>query len=116
MLKLYLKELLQAKGYEARQKDLMEMGFVRFHAKQLLDEDMKSIKLEHLFLLCARFNCTPDDLFNFVPGKSGKLPEDHQLWSLRKDLESHRPAEELKMLSLAELMEVSNYLKSRKGK
>ena len=85
MLKLDLNRILKIKGVEKRNSYLISRGHSSTYASHLVNGQIVSISFDKLEQFCVDFNCTPNDLFDFVPGKDMVLPEDHALWRVSKN-------------------------------
>lgn len=83
MLKLNLKKILLAKGISDPGKLLKSSGFSKNQAYYLLNYSHSNIKLSNLEKLCIALNCTPNDLIEYTPDKSSKIPDSHPINSLK---------------------------------
>ncbi len=84
---------------------LMKNGFGRGTANNLLNHMNRSVKYEHLERLCLLLRCTPNDLYDWRPGKDAAVAADHPLQALtRKAAKS--PMEYMKELPLETLDEM----------
>jgi len=84
MIRLNLDRIFRIKGIERKYNYLMSLGFSNSYAHSLSTNKVNSIAFDKLEILCRDFNCTPNDVLEFVPNTNEKLPKDHALWSLRK--------------------------------
>lgn len=109
MLKLEIKELLVTKGYKPGIRLLMRIGIAHRAAGRILRGETKSISHKHMELLCIFLNCTPNDLYNFVPDSERQVAPGHMLMSIRKRKAVYDPAEYIKLLR-PEQIEAANEL------
>ena len=82
MLKLDLNRLFKVKAIQKKGVFLKKNGFTKGQAYQLANRNTISITIKSLERLCRIFNCTPSDLFTYVPDKQSPLPSEHSLNSL----------------------------------
>ena len=82
MLKLDINRLFTFKAITKKGAFLKKHGFTRNKAHRLAYLESKSISFQNLEKLCRIFNCTPSDLFTFVPDAQNPLPPEHSLNSL----------------------------------
>ncbi len=67
MLTFDLARLLESKEILNPLQFLMKSGFTRHTAHRLLRHRVDSISYRNLETLCLALNCTPNDLFSWVP-------------------------------------------------
>lgn len=84
MLKLNLERFFKIKGITKPNQYLMKAGNSVGYASQLVHGRSISIQFDKLELLCRIFNCTPNDLFEFIDDKGNPLAEGHALHALSK--------------------------------
>jgi len=84
MIRWNLKRIFTAKGILAPNKFLIQNGHSKSYASSLMNNTVYSISFKKLEQLCVSLNCTPNDLFDFVPDKKVTLPEGHALHSISK--------------------------------
>jgi len=115
MLKLYVKEFLKSRGYEPTPSLLMNAGIGRSAANRIMQDRTQSISLEDLQIFCLCFNCTPNDLFNFVPETEHQVVPEHPILKLQKKEDTFSPAEYVKLLRPEQIAEVNRYLRNVAG-
>lgn len=77
--------VMTLRGIENKIGFLVENGFVRATAVNIINGWTGLVKIEHLEKLCALLNCTPNDLFEWrATDKSLQLSEKHQLKNLQR--------------------------------
>ncbi len=84
MIRWNLKRIFTAKGILKPNKFLIQNGHSKSYASSLMNDTVYSISLKKLEQLCVSLNCTPNDLFDFVPDKNVTVPEGHALQGIRK--------------------------------
>lgn len=84
MLKLELDRFFQAKGIMRTHKFIMDIGNSAGYASKLINGNAVSIPFDKLELLCVHFNCTPNDLFNYIPSSDKVLTATHALHKIAK--------------------------------
>ena len=82
MLKLDLNRLFKVKAIQKKAAFLKQNGFTKGQAYKLANLNTKSISFKSLENFCRIFNCTPSDLFSYVPDNQNPLPTEHSLNSL----------------------------------
>lgn len=114
MIRLNLDRLFRIKGIEKKYSFFISKGFSNTYSHFLTNNKVSSIRFDKLEQLCREFNCTPNDLLDFVPKKDESLPKEHALWGLQKDAaveEVHKLLHELPMEQIEAL-----YRELKKGK
>jgi DNA-binding Xre family transcriptional regulator len=62
MFTLKIKELLLLRGFKPSYYELQKMGLPHTAAKAYYYNKAKSIRLDYLYLLCERLQCTPAEI------------------------------------------------------
>ena len=78
MLKFNFQRILKARGIEKPYSYLVQEGFSRNIAVRMNTGKMKTMDLQGLEKLCERFECTPNDLLEWVPERYVTDTEKHQ--------------------------------------
>ena len=79
MLIIDLNKLFKIRGINNKMSYLMQKGFTHSKAQSLTSGRFKTIKVKDIEKLCLTFNCTPNDLFTFIPEEANPLPADSAL-------------------------------------
>ena len=116
MLRLDLNRILKIKGIEKKNTYLVSRGHSSTYASHLVHGKVVSISFAKLEQLCRDFNCTPNDLFDFVPGKDSSLPEGHALLGLQKKNQIGEVNKLLNELPMERIEELYRVLKGEEGK
>lgn len=72
------------KGIVRPNQYLQQMGISPVYATHLIHEKVSSVKFAKLEQMCIKFNCTPNDLFDYIPSAQSPLPPEHALHSISK--------------------------------
>lgn len=112
MLTFQLKELLERKGYKPNAQVLRNLGFSYTTAYKMLNGEVSSVNFKHLEELCIFLNCTPNDLYRFVPENPLQVPRAHSLWQIRKNEEHlENPADIVKRMNPEQLEKANKILR-----
>lgn len=106
MIKLNLHPIFRMKGITKPISYLIQKGHSSSYASNVVNNRALSIPFWKLEKLCIDFNCTPNDLLDFVPQAENKLPEDHALFTISKTEaieEIHRLLHDLPASKIQEL-------------
>lgn len=85
MIKFNIKRLLKIKGISEPNKYFIKRGHSSSYAYHLIRDKQRSVSFEKLEMLCMDFNCTPNDLLDYIPSPGQNLSEDHALNKLSKN-------------------------------
>jgi DNA-binding Xre family transcriptional regulator len=85
MIFFNINRILAIKGITKPYTYFMSIGYSRGSASQLAGNKMRSFTLTSIEKLCTQLNCTPNDLFEFIPNATQKLPDDHALNQLKRE-------------------------------
>lgn len=110
MLLLTLKRLFKARGIEQPYKFLVQNGFVSFTAHKYKNCKVDQIRLEHIEKLCILLNCTPNDLFEWMPDNLLDDRADHPLQQIRRKEKKIEINKLLSKLPLDQLEEIQDYI------
>jgi DNA-binding Xre family transcriptional regulator len=108
MINLQVKKLMLAKGISQPHAFLTKQGMNPTTATKILRSQCKNLKVAHLELLCWHINCTPSELFEWVPDKKHVDLPGHALQQIRaQNLETDLP-KLLKKLTKKQLTDLSS--------
>ena len=85
MLRLNIKRLFGLRGLQNPYRHLVKTGISAPTAWNLLEHRVSSIQHKHLEKICAYLNCTPNDLYEWIPDRDTLQPESHPLSTLRRN-------------------------------
>lgn len=109
MLNLNLLRIFRARSIDQPYKFLVSNGFVPFTAHKYKNGKVEHIRLDHIEKLCILLNCTPNDLFEWVPNDLLDDTRDHPLQSIRKrdkKIEINRLLSKLPLHQLEEIQKM----------
>jgi DNA-binding Xre family transcriptional regulator len=110
MLNLNLRRIFKARGIEQPYKYLVQKGFVPFTAHKYKNGKVEHMRLDHIERLCILLNCTPNDIFDWVPND---LLDDHPNHPLQRIRKREKKVEINKLLagmSLEKLEEIEKMI------
>lgn len=84
MIRLSLDRLFEVKGVKKPFNFMVKIGNSTGYATKLVNGRATSIPFDKLELLCEHFNCTPNDLFNYIPSSDKVLTATHALHKIAK--------------------------------
>ena len=114
MLKLNLDNLFSLRGVNKKMAFLYKNGFSKTIAHQLSNNKFKRITLANIEKLCLTFDCTPNDIFTYIPDE--KTPKKENL-ALNKLIHQPIPSihDALENLSIEEAKEIMQKIPSLKN-
>ena len=84
MIKFNITRMLNIKGITRPTTYLLGRGHSPSYVHHLIRNNINSVSLKKLYMMCSDFNCTPNDLLDYDPGIGKTLPSDHALHGLTK--------------------------------
>ena len=102
--------------FKARQIDkpytfLVKAGISPNTASRIVGNQMDSIRLSHIDLLCRILYCQPNDILAYRTNPSTPLPEKHPLLALIPTAEIEDWSQHIRTLPLEKLKEISKIIK-----
>jgi DNA-binding Xre family transcriptional regulator len=82
MVKLNFNRIMKGRAIERPYSYLVKAGFSRNISIRMIAGTVRVLRLENLERLCLLFQCTPNDLFEWIPGREITDAEFHPLKSL----------------------------------
>ena len=110
MLIFNLQRVFALRGVSNPYTQLVKLGISRPTAWNLLNNSVNSIQGKHLEKICAYLKCTPDDLYEWRPGKDTQDVENHPLKGLRRDDKAARYNELIRNIPLDKIDQVEAML------
>lgn len=110
MLQLRVRFLLDSKGIPNPYNYLIRIGFTPNIATRILNRKMEHIRISQINRLCTALICTPDDLFEWTPGKDETLSPDHPLQALIRNDTPFNIIGKISHLSMDQLKEVEQFI------
>ena len=116
MLVLNVLALLESKGIAKPQQFLTANGMTHYTVSRLVNNRTTTISYDTLEKLCLLCNCTPNDLFVWVPDKETSDADSKPLQKLKAKPRVPNPVERIKQLPLEKLQELQQFIdKLEKG-
>lgn len=113
MLNLDLQPIFEARGINKPYAFLVKAGFTAHTATSIVSNSARSLKLDHIELLCKALVCEPNDLLSFTPNKNEILPADHPLLKLQHTGEEQNFRQTLATIPFNKLKELSRALSNK---
>jgi succinate dehydrogenase flavin-adding protein (antitoxin of CptAB toxin-antitoxin module) len=110
MLQLSLRRIFKARGIEQPYTFLVKNGFVPFTAHKYKNGKVEHMRIDHIERLCTCLNCTPNDLFEWMPDDLLEDRADHPLQKIRRREKKLEINKMLSKLSLEKLEEIEHLL------
>ncbi len=110
MLSLNLQRIFKARGIEHPYRFLVKGGFVPFTAHKYKNNKVEQIRLDHIEQLCILLNCTPNEIFEWIPNDLLDDRMDHPLQSIRRREKKIDINKMLSKLSIQKLEEVERMI------
>ncbi len=114
MLQLNLANVIKNKGYSHPNAFLIELGFSSTMASRILNNKRKSIFSADLERICVALNCTPNDLFIYMPPPRAGIEGTHALMSLRHEKNETSIMESLRELPNEKVKELQQIVSTMK--
>ena len=113
MLKFNFNRIFKARGIDRPFTHLVDLGFQRSAASRMNTGKIKSMSLKELERLCEMFECTPNDLLEWVPGKYMEDITKHPLKSLIRAESPVNIKAMLDTLPVAHLDEIEKFIQEK---
>jgi DNA-binding Xre family transcriptional regulator len=78
---------MKLRGFESPYKTLINLGFAAATVNNMLGETATRIRFDHLERICHLLNCTPNDLFEWIPPEGMANPQERSLIKLKREHE-----------------------------
>lgn len=114
MLSLNLAPIFKARGIDKPYSFLVKNGFTPFTATNIINNNSRVFRLDHIEMLCNILVCEPNDLLLFTPDKDKQYAPNNPLLKLSiDDSNSNWPAT-LATMPFKELKEATKNLINNK--
>lgn len=84
MLRFNFERIMKARGIDRPFSFLLKRGYSENTASRIVNNRLEQLNLKTVEKLCTLFNCTPNDLLEWTPGKSEAELESHPLYPLMR--------------------------------
>src|SRR4051794_21905631 len=106
--------MFRLRGISNPYRLLVQSGIAPKTAQNLVHTAPKTIRLEHLEIICRALNCTPNDVVRFKQDESKPVGENHALKKIENRIDIS-VADMLKKISLEELQQISVMMQQQKA-
>jgi hypothetical protein len=89
---------------------MVQNGFVSFTAHKYKNGKVEQIRLDHIEKLCILLNCTPNEIFEWVPNDLLDDRNDHPLQAIRRRDKKLEIVKLLSKMPLSRLEEIEKLL------
>ena len=113
MLKFNFQRIFNAKGIDKPFSYLVEQGFQRSAASRINAGNLKSMKLKDLERYCEKFDCTPNDLLEWITNKYVEDADRHPLSSLRRPESTMNIKAMLHSMPISHLEEIERFIQEK---
>src|SRR5438034_8248005 len=110
MLIFNLQRVFALRGVNNPYTQLVKLGISRPTAWNLLNNSVNSIQGKHLEKICEYLNCTPDDIYEWRPGRDTQNVDDHPLKGLRREGKGEQLRTIMSKIPLDKMAEVEEIL------
>ncbi len=84
MLRFNFTHLFKARGIDRPYNFLVKTGYSTNFATKIANNRIKRLDLEKIEKLCELFQCTPNDVIEWIPSKENKNNKAHPLFPLKQ--------------------------------
>jgi DNA-binding Xre family transcriptional regulator len=109
MLQLSVKALMISKGMAPTATTLMRWGIPQRAAYNIINNTGKVLSMQHLYELCARLCCTPNDIIVYAPDPNDPIAPQHPLHTLQAEDTPILVADALKQMMPHEIAQLTAY-------
>lgn len=113
MLSLSLSKLFALRGIDRPYTFLVKSGLSPHSATRLIQSRGRVFRMDHIELLCVKFNCTPNDLLVWSPDKKSEVPATHPLNKLRRDETMFNIKKAIENVPLDQLKEIASLIRDK---
>jgi len=85
MLKFNFPRVFKARGIDRPSRFLVSHGYSTNMATRMVNDRTRQLNVKDVEKLCLILNCTPNDFFDWIPGKNDIDLERHPLQTLRRN-------------------------------
>ena len=108
------RRIFALRGIEKPAPILSRQGIAPSTALKFLRTDGLNFKVKYVEMICVLMNCTPNDLFDWVPDAQTVLPENHPLAALERKDKITNIRELLHDMPVEKLSQVENLINELK--
>ncbi len=112
MLYFDVEAVMKARQIERPHSFLVKAGFSPHSATSLLNAEIRSLRLDHIEIVCELLHCEPNDLIVFKPNSAQKLQKNHPLNKFILKEEDVDWQEAIKTVPINKLKDMAKFLNS----
>jgi DNA-binding Xre family transcriptional regulator len=113
MLYIDLTLIAQARGINNLYTMFLEEGVSKNCARKLRENNYRTIKLDHMEMICRRLHCTPNDVIKYVPDAKRPVEVNHPLRRLEHNAANTDVLKRLHTMPLDDLQELAKMIKNK---
>jgi len=113
MLRLNLRKVFALRGIERPYTFLVKAGISPHSATNLIHSSGHVFRLDHIELICSKFNCTPNDILEWAPSKKYMLSDTHPLNKLKADAPIFNYKKVIENLPIEQLQEIASLIREK---
>jgi len=113
MLKFNFKRIFKARDIERPYSYLVKHGFSPNIATRIANENIKTVNLRNIEMLCQLWQCTPNDLLEWIPDKYSVDATTHPMRDLVRNESTVNIKDILNTIPIAQLAEVEKFIKEK---
>ena len=113
MLYFDFSSMFKLRGISNPYRLLIQNGIAPKTAQNLVHSPVKTIRLEHLEIICRALNCTPNDVIRYKADEAKPLAEDHALKKIENKIDVS-VTDMLKKISLEQLQQIAIIMQQQK--
>jgi DNA-binding Xre family transcriptional regulator len=111
MLRFNFKRIFKARGIDRPFSFLVKAGYSDNFATRIANNRIQRVDLAELEKLCVLFNCTPDNLLEWIPDSQDQNNDNHPLNSIKRSDKVVHLTQILNSIPLDKLYEIENVIK-----
>ena len=111
MLTFNFNRVLKARGIDKPFSYLVKLGYSDNFATRIVNNRIKRLDLADIEKLCELFQCTPNDLLQWIPDSKDKNNDKHPLISIKRSDKVFQLTQMLNSVPLDKLNEIESVIK-----
>jgi DNA-binding Xre family transcriptional regulator len=111
MLQFNLNALFKARGIAHPRTFMINAGISPTTAGTILQGKIKTMRLDHMEILCKVLFCQPNDVLRWTPDTPDTVPVGHPIRKLNQSLAFGHLTQAIKTMPLDQLKKVSQFIK-----
>ena len=111
MLTFNFSRIFKARGIDKPFSYLVKLGYSDNFATRIVNNRMQRLNLTDVEKLCELFQCTPNDLLEWIPENKDKTNDKHPLITIKRSDKVVQLTQILNSVPLDRLNEIENMIK-----